>query len=252
MPGPEDEEVAVRVVAIKLPQFWPEQPYVWFAQAESQFALKHVTVSLTKFHHVVSVLPQQVAAGVLDLIRSPPSSNPYTTLKARLEQTYALSDYQRAEHLVNLPALGDQRPSHLMNQMLALLPDKHEPGFIFKFMFLQRLPSKIRTHLVGVKFDDLRALSNKADELWSAQQRSHLAVLSPSPVPAQEEEVLAVSAPRNRRQDSSRQQDNRRPDNRQSYCFYHSRFGDRAQRCESPCSFRPSTVSGNSKSGRRR
>ena len=110
-------------------------------------------------------------------------------------------------------------------------------------MFLQQLPSEIRTHLVRVKLDNLRTLSNKADELWSPQQQSHLAVLSPSPVPAQEEEVLVVSAPRNHRQDSSRQQYSCRPDNRQSYCFYHSRFGYRAQHFESPCSFRPSTVS---------
>ena len=61
---------------------------------------------------------------------------------------------------MNLPALGDQRPSHLMNSMLFLLPDGHKPGFLFKFLFLKRLPTDIRSHLVNVKFVDCRSGSN--------------------------------------------------------------------------------------------
>ena len=73
---------------------------------------------------------------------------------------------------MNLPALGDQRPSHLMNSMLFLLPDGHKPGFLFKFLFLKRLPTDIRSHLVNVKIDELWDLAVLADQLWSATQVS--------------------------------------------------------------------------------
>ena len=36
-------------MAMKLPAFWPDAAEVWFAQADSQFAIKTVTLSKTKF-----------------------------------------------------------------------------------------------------------------------------------------------------------------------------------------------------------
>ena len=55
-------------VLMKLPVFWPDAAKVWFAQADEQFAIRSVTVSKTKFYHVVAVLPQEVASQILDLI----------------------------------------------------------------------------------------------------------------------------------------------------------------------------------------
>ena len=45
-------------VSMKLPTFWPDVVEVWFAQADAQFGIRNVTVSKTKFYHVVAVLPQ--------------------------------------------------------------------------------------------------------------------------------------------------------------------------------------------------
>ena len=42
-------------------------------------------------------------------------------MKDHLTRLYFLNDYQRFEALVSLPLTGDQKPSHLMNRMLALL-----------------------------------------------------------------------------------------------------------------------------------
>ena len=57
-------------LAIKLPAFRHDAAEVWFAQADGQFAIKAVTVSKTKFYHAVAVLPQGVAAQILNLILS--------------------------------------------------------------------------------------------------------------------------------------------------------------------------------------
>ena len=67
------------------------------------------------------MLPQEVAAQILDLILAPPSQTPYKVLKVRLITLYSLNDYQRFEALVSLTLSADQKPSHLMNRMLALL-----------------------------------------------------------------------------------------------------------------------------------
>ena len=116
--------------SIKLPVFWPDPAEVWFAQAEAQFTIRYVTVSKTKFYQVVAVLPQEVASQILDLICTPPAGNPYKVLRERLITVYSLNNYQQFEALVSLPLSRDQKPSHLMNQMLALLPNNYKPDFI--------------------------------------------------------------------------------------------------------------------------
>ena len=125
LPPPSVPTVAASV-ALKLPVFWPEATEVWFAQADPQFAIKNITVSKTKFYHAVASLPQDVAAQILDLIRAPPAGDPYEVLKECLTRLYFL----RFQALVSLPLTGDQKPSHLMNRMLALLPDDYKPDFI--------------------------------------------------------------------------------------------------------------------------
>ena len=121
---------------MKLPVFWPDAAEVWFAQADAQFALRNVTVSKTKFYHAVACLPQEVASQILNLIRTPPAGDPYEILREHLMTLYTLNNYQCFEALVSLPLSGDQKPSHLMNRMLALLPDDYKPDFILRGLFL--------------------------------------------------------------------------------------------------------------------
>ena len=89
----------------------------------------NVSVSKTKFYHAVAVLPQDFAAQHLDLISAPPSIDPYKVLKAKLISLYSLNNYQRFEALVSLPLTRDQKPLHVMNRMLALLPDDYKPFY---------------------------------------------------------------------------------------------------------------------------
>ena len=80
---------------MKLTVVWSDVVEVWFAQADAQFAIKTITVSKTKFYHAVASLPQDVAVQILDLIRAPPTSDPYEVLKDRLITLYSLNYYQR-------------------------------------------------------------------------------------------------------------------------------------------------------------
>ena len=110
-----DGQLSLTMVSIKLPTF----------QAKAQFEIKHVTTSMTKFHHCVAAIPQDVATCLIDLIRDP-TADPYTTLRARLVQIYTLSNFQRYQALQSIP-VTDQRPSELMDKMLVLLPEQGPP-----------------------------------------------------------------------------------------------------------------------------
>ena len=80
--------------------FWPKATEVWFAQADTQYPIKAISVSKTKFYYAVASLPQNVAAQILDLIRAPPAGDPYKVVKDQLTTLYSLNDYQRFEALV--------------------------------------------------------------------------------------------------------------------------------------------------------
>jgi hypothetical protein len=47
---PQDVLLVSRV-GIKISPFWPEDPAVWFAQLEAQFALAKITQDSTKYYH---------------------------------------------------------------------------------------------------------------------------------------------------------------------------------------------------------
>ena len=71
----------LNTVSVKVPAFWPDSTEAWFVQVEAQFALKGVTSSSTKFYYCISSFSQNTANQVLDLIKSPLSSDPYQALK---------------------------------------------------------------------------------------------------------------------------------------------------------------------------
>ena len=123
-------------MSMKLPAFWPDKAEMWFEQADAQFAIQNFTVSKTKFYHTVVVLPQEVASHILDLICAPPAGDPYEVLRELLITLYTLNDYQCFGALVSFPLSRDQKPLHLLNRMLALLPDDYKPDFILKGLFL--------------------------------------------------------------------------------------------------------------------
>ena len=135
-------------VSTKLPAFWPDTAEVWFAQADTQFTIQNISVSKTKFYHTVAVLPQEVASQIFDLIHTAPSRDPYKVLREWLITLYTLNDYQGFKALVSLPLYRDQKPSHLMNKMLALLLDDYKPNFILRGLFLRRLPINVGSHLL--------------------------------------------------------------------------------------------------------
>ena len=225
------------IYLIQFLSFWPDSAEAWFVQVEAQFALKGVTVSSTKFYYSVLSFNQETANQVLDLIKCPPSSDPYEALKSRLLRLFALDDYQRYEAISNLPLSGDMKPSKLMSYMLALLPLGHKPCFFLHGACLKRLPADVQAHLLRDDFSDPITLALKADEIYRSRVSSSTVYAVSN---ALEDSVNTMrSSPTNRPRRSATPHSGSR-DNRSSspsLCYYHRSWGSKAKKCRAPCSW---------------
>ena len=172
---------------------------------------------------MLSALDQETATRVLDFIQNPPAEDKYTKLKKRLEDTFTSTEYERANRLLQMPPLGDLKPSQLMDQMLALL-GSHPPCFLFRQIFLNHLPEHTRSVLMHSEVKDMRELAQAADRLHQAQEATA--------------EVHRVSGKRPSKNTSSNS-------NNRELCFYHAKFKTKAKRCVSPCDWKPSPNSSN-------
>ena len=223
----------VAKLAYKLPDFWIDDPDLWFLHAESAFRNSQVTQSQTKFDHVIQKLPQNIMVSVQGLIMNKAlSSTPYEDLKAKLVSSYTLSRWQRINKLIHHPALGDRRPTALMDAMLALLPDDEVPGSLFLGLFLERLPVEMRDHLVANEFKTPSEMALHADKLWDARRTQTsdplLAAAATSPSHARARERGSTSP--------SRRTQTPGPST-PGECYFHKRFGSSANSCRPPCIF---------------
>ena len=185
----------------------------------------------------------------LDLICTPPAGDPYGVLRECLITLYTLNDYQQFEVLVSLPLSGDQKLSHLMNRMLALLPEDYKRDFILRGLFLRHLPIDVWLHLLREKVSDPRALALKADELYQSCVSSSLLNLlaedlqvnlvsshTPrSPVPGKSPS-LSVKPPSLSKNSPTPALTSRSP-TLSGLCWSHNKHGEKANNCRKPCSF---------------
>ena len=203
---------------------------------ESQFALRGITAEETKFHYVVAALDGPTARRLGDLLRTPPATDQYTTLKKRLLSTFSLSERERACRLLDLEDLGDRKPSALVDHILSLAGTGNL-DFLLRELFIRKLPESIRAIIAASSSTDLRVLGAQADMHFSAAGAliSSVAV-SPSMEPnLVQEEVNA--AYRQRYPRSKFQQRNRQNTSEGGLCYYHDRFGASAKKCRPPCSW---------------
>ena len=245
-------------VAVRLPPFWPDRPALWFAQAEAQFDLAGITRQKTKFSHVVSQLHQQHAAEVEDLITSPPEEEPYHRLKSELIRRLSTSREQRVRQLLSHEEMGDRKPSQFLRHLKALAPDV--PDDFLRTIWASRLPPHVQAILAGQTEGSLDSASQLADRICEVAPQPVTASITPAPstpdntallerIEELSRQVAALRATPNRGRSKSRQR-HRRSDRSSSAshdtCWYHRKFGDKAQKCTLPCS----RSQGNTNSGR--
>ena len=77
--------------------------------------LKPITVSKTKYAHLLTMLDEKTSGYVMDL--NPPDAEPYEALKARLIETFAVSDIEKAARLLDMTGMDDKTPSQCLGAM---------------------------------------------------------------------------------------------------------------------------------------
>lgn len=251
--------VTVAAVGIKLPPFWPADPQVWFAQVEAQFNTRGITTQKTRFDHVIASLSPEFAVEVRDLLIRPPADTPYDTLKAELIKRTAASEQRKLQQLISGEELGDRKPTQLLRRMQQLLGDHlgaaPDNNAFLKELFLQRLPANVRMVLASADATtDLAKLADMADKIVEVATPTVAAISQPNPDPDIQQlraevtrlaELVASltthrprrdrSLSRNRRTHSPAPTNSLQPQD--SLCWYHAKFGDKAKKCQEPCSW---------------
>lgn len=267
MTDPSNEIPGTQVshVAVKIPPLWKSNIKLWFIQLESNFELAKITNDATKYNHLITAIDPETLTAVSDILFSPPETNKYETLKERLIAEFSASENEQIRRLISELHLGNDKPSHMLRKMRELGGSNVKDDFL-KTLWFQRLPPEIQT-ILSISSESLDNLAKMADKIADVRAVSEnvfavarSAESAPSVFPPDEinilrSEIAALNKKverltfRNshrgnnpRQRSSSRGRSQTRDKN---YCYYHSRFGSKAHKCRSPCSYNANTESEN-------
>ena len=173
--GPTPHVVAT--VTPKLPEFYTQNPKLWFTRAESEFATCSpvITAKRTKFCHVVKALDQATALLLEDVLERPNELQPYTKLKNRLLETFSLTNREKASPVLHYLELGDSSALKMTEDIERWLgQDGHR--LLVKEIVFWRLPEAVQVVLENDDTTNIQLLARKADQLRAI---SHASVAGP-------------------------------------------------------------------------
>lgn len=263
----DQQEVAGIALSLRIPPFWRDTPRMWFFRFESVTAEqrkgKRQLVDM-----IIAQLGKAELEQVCDIIYDPPEDDTafYNALKNRLINVYEESDERKLEKVLNEAELGDRTPSQLLRHMKMLSRGKlSEP--VLRHIWKKALPATVRSAIAvrenlekDAKLEDLAKLADNV--LQQSHEVSAVSLQDKNHDQTLLEEIRKLSMEvaelkQDRAHQPTRghfQRARQRSPSRQRYrtpprspsrphsphrptCYYHRRFGDRARRCTSPCSF---------------
>lgn len=253
-------------VGVRVPPFWAEEPEIWFAQVEGQFNVAGISSDVTKFNYVIGQLDNQYSREVKDIIINPPATNKYDKLKTELVKRLTASNEKKIKQLLMHEELGDRKPSQFLRHLKSLA-GLNVPDEFLRTIWVSRLPHGIQTVLAGqpgaASLEDLADLADRVNDLASSTPKV-AAVRDSVPSSVLNDLTREIAELRRQFQQMSSSRSNRsrsrstrntRSSSRQrslsNYrrfpnCWYHNKFGERANKCIQPCDYK----SENSKGGR--
>lgn len=259
----------VHAVSLKLPQFWVNSPATWFVQAEAQFSISKITADKSRYYYVLAALPQEVIESIIDFVQTPPEENFYEGIKKLLVERHSLSEENRIERIISSEVLGDRKPSDFFRTLKRLAGGTINDVLIRK-LWLRRLPQAINLALISHNEMPISDVMTLADKIWEATKNVQLYAISPSDssppsnISKLQKEMKEIKLMLNKltTQDSRSRQPNRsvrfrsssrsRTDSQarsssrtrdKDICWYHTKFGDKASKCTTPCKYKSETAS---------
>lgn len=263
-----DQEALIQRIGLKIPPFWEDSPDIWFAQIEAQFANAKVTTDQTQFNAVVGAIESRILNRVPDAVLRPPEVDKYKNLKNKIIEEFSESEHKKMTKLLENVALGDQKPSMLLNEMKRLSSADMSDDLL-KTLWLKRLPTQACVMLStnNAPLAELAKIADKIVEIGNLNSVNAVSMSSSSTDSLQNcilQLTKAVESLQrsngnqnfhpNRSRSKSRNRSQNHSGNRSSTpannssskkkydtCWYHYKFGTKADKCggtkDEPCNF---------------
>jgi hypothetical protein len=243
-PDPQQEQAAA-ATTVRLPDFYSDSPQAWFDCIDTKFAAAKITQPLTKFHWALAKLPFSLIATVRTLSRDPSAyRDPYKELQDILLRSYALSVTQMTSRWLDYPMCRNTRPSVMWDNLTALQPASVKE--VQTVLFLRKLPRHIRNLINPRAFREPEDLIQRCNEIWEDQTAEEAAAAAAAMRPHSPFRGARRSSSPFRGKGPTGDKSGRRRSptpgpsrggSSDRLCFYHSRFGSKAQKCEKGCSY---------------
>ncbi|XP_011705817.1 PREDICTED: uncharacterized protein LOC105461018 [Wasmannia auropunctata] len=136
-------------VGMRMPEFTPADPELWFSIVDRSFQAAGITVDATKFGYALTAIGPRYTVEVRDVIMNSPAENAYETLKAELIKRLSLSQEHKTRRLLEHEEIGDRKPSKFLRHLRSLAGSVVGDG-VLRTIWLSRLPAYIQPHLVNV------------------------------------------------------------------------------------------------------
>lgn len=253
-------------VSLKVPPFSPDDPEIWFALLEGQFENLGIKDDNTKYNQVIINIDLQHAKAVKDIIVRPPDTNRYEKIKSELVNRLSASHEKKVRQLLTHEELGDRKPSQFLRHLQDLAGPSVPEEFL-RSIWSNRLPHNLQTVLASqptLALDELAGLADRIQEVTSPTPYQVATTSTAVPSDSSRGEIAELrkmveqlstkldrftrgsygvnhhSRPQRRSSRSPsrsrfRSQSSHR---KQPVCWYHWKFGEKANKCQMPCDFK--------------
>ena len=223
--GDQQDNLSVGKITVKPPTFYRSNPTVWFRQLESQFALARIQNTRTKFHHVMSALPEDVAIN-LSL-----TEEDYEAIKREICHIYQKSRQELLEEALGSVSLDGQKPSVCLIRIRRKLADCNlqVDDDVVRHRLLQAMPHATKIALSAHSALPLSEFAKLADTIYSYTQVSEYNVAAVD---------TKAKIPFRMEKDSNKTFSDCRPfseGQRPKICRFHLFYAGKARRCKPWC-----------------
>lgn len=239
---------------IKVPQWMPQEPGAWFRMLELIFTRENITDEADKVLMVLQNVPPSDTQKIVSLAwKASYSVGDYANIKAAIIGMNTISDDEKLNRLFHSESLGDQRPSELYFKMKNLA-DSVVGGAVPTNVVFNRWVNKLPTNCISFakaladSFDPAKHLAS-IDDLYALLATRGGGQISAVDTFSSNRRPRSKSSNRSRSRDRSTSRGRSRKNSSSSsemrydrdgpQCWYHFRFGKKAQKCnKSGCPLR--------------
>jgi hypothetical protein len=248
--------------SLRIPEFNASDPEMWFAVVEAYFSKARVMDEQRRYLDVVSSLPPRYASEVRDIM-CPLDNESYKTLKRELIKRLCSTQEEMTRKLLENVVMEDENPTQYLRRLQALARSA-VPADLLRTLWMRGLPENVKPTMATQSGKTLSEMAEVADAVYSllpARPMIHEATTDASlhtHIQQQTQELSALKIqmaaiinhvqevsrgsggrPRQYSRPRSRPRSRSREPRPEGMCWYHWTFKDKANKCTSPCAWKP-------------